>query len=239
MATIRIIKRDRSVVDVLIDDEDWDEVSRYRWHMAGGKGSLGKYVATTTEVNKNLYLHRFIAYQAGLLPSLEVAVGMQGKWEESVDHINGDKLDNRRSNLRIATRQQQATNRNDALPRTNSSGFRGVSFSERRAHLPKPWYASAMVGKRSINLGHYATADEAWAARQEWERTGVIPAAGDGLRSDNTSGHRGVYFVKRLADAPKPWMARGMKDGQLVQLGYYATREEAIAAREAWERGET
>lgn len=50
-----------------------------------------------------------------------------GQWPiEEIDHINGNKSDNRWSNLRLATRQQNAMNR--GADRTNQSGFKGVSF---------------------------------------------------------------------------------------------------------------
>ena len=78
---------------VLISDADFKRVSRLRWHITGAKGN--RYVAARDGARKVL-MHRFI---------LQVEPGL------TVDHINGDPLDNRRENLRPATYSQQAMNR--------------------------------------------------------------------------------------------------------------------------------
>jgi hypothetical protein len=72
-----------------------------------------------------------------------------------VDHINGDRLDNRRINLRIATRSQNAMNR--PRTRTNTSGFKGVS------RLGSLWCAQIKLEGKLHYLGRYA--DPAEAAR--------------------------------------------------------------------------
>jgi hypothetical protein len=74
-----------------------------------------------------------------------------------IDHINGNKQDNRILNLRLATRSQNEANK----PRTrvNLSGYKGVSHT-RNNH----WSAQIMVNKRFIHLGIYSTAEEASAA---------------------------------------------------------------------------
>lgn len=74
-----------------------------------------------------------------------------------VDHINGNKLDNRRSNLRIATPQQSAYN----TTKPNKNGYRGVTLHAGRA---KPYQASIHLNGRKKSLGYYATAREAAAA---------------------------------------------------------------------------
>jgi len=169
VTTFRIIKRDGIVLDVLVDDEDWDTVSRLHWHMAGGKGSVGKYVVN----NDGVYLHRLIAFRVGLLLSLRVEQGQRGKWAQSVDHINGDKLDNRRENLRLRARPEQMRNPNDNLRSTNRSGYRGVSFVARRVRRDgggKPWMAYVTVNYVTKNLGWYATVEEAAEARRRWDK---------------------------------------------------------------------
>lgn len=85
-----------------------------------------------------------------------------------VDHINGDKLDNRRENLRIVTPSANQANRR-SLNRNNRSGTRGVQ------HVPKlsaskPWRAQITVERRNIHLGLFATEAEAIAARRAAER---------------------------------------------------------------------
>jgi hypothetical protein len=71
--------------------------------------------------------------------------------ELDVDHINGDRLDNRRSaNLRLATNQQNSWNQ--GLCARNTSGFKGVSWHSR----DYVFQASIRVGGRQITLGYFA-----------------------------------------------------------------------------------
>lgn len=85
-------------------------------------------------------MHRFI---------LDAPHGME------VDHKNGDGLDCRRENMRLATRKQNAFNRK--RPSVNTSGFKGVT-------LVKPtgkWLAQIEVGGKNMHLGTYESKIEA------------------------------------------------------------------------------
>lgn len=68
------------------------------------------------------------------------------------DHRNGDTLDNRRENLRPASRSENAIN---CRPRRDGTGFRGVSPSGGR------WRARITVGGRRVHLGTFGTPGEA------------------------------------------------------------------------------
>lgn len=227
---------------VYVSEEDWEDASRFKWHPSGGKkrdarGKLvGRYAARREIVDGRpwtIYLHRWVAHRAGLIPSLTVTVGMAGRWGSSIDHINGDKLDNRRSNLRVADRKLQANNPADGLIATNKTGHEGVSFTKDRPHYP--WYAYGDVQGKTVSLGTFATLEEAVTARKTWEQTRVVPPASGRIRPDNTTGVRGVYLTKRNPPLPKPWYARVMVKGEYIQLGYFATKDEAAAARKAWD----
>lgn len=74
---------------------------------------------------------------------------------QNVDHINRDKLDNRRENLRFVTRSQNSINR------SNKNQFRGVRNEDGR------WRASIGVNRKCIKLGTFKTAEEAALAYNE------------------------------------------------------------------------
>lgn len=74
---------------------------------------------------------------------------------ELVDHSNGNGLDNRRSNLRLATRTQNRVN--SRRPSNNTSGYKGVYWDAQR----NLWTAMIRVDGRLITIGDYATRDEA------------------------------------------------------------------------------
>jgi len=74
-----------------IDTEDVNKIKKYKWY----ESSHGYVVARRNY--KNIIIHRLI---------------MGAKKEKQIDHINHDKLDNRKANLREATQQQNLLNRN-------------------------------------------------------------------------------------------------------------------------------
>lgn len=70
-----------------------------------------------------------------------------GRLPEQLDHINGDKLDNRIENLRPATKQQNEWNKGDFS--SNTSGIKGVSWSKQK----NKWRAYIWKDRKQINLG--------------------------------------------------------------------------------------
>lgn len=89
----------------LIDTDDAERVSHYSW------GFKGRGYVTANVKCKERYLHNF------LLENYESSV--------YVDHVNLDKTDNRRCNLRICSLQENAFNQ--GMPKSNTSGMKGVS----------------------------------------------------------------------------------------------------------------
>lgn len=83
------------------------------------------------------------------------------KEELQVDHINHIRDDNKLSNLRLVTNQQNAMNQK--IHRNNKSGFKGVSYDK----SSKKYRARIMLSGRSIYIGCYQTAEEAAAAYNE------------------------------------------------------------------------
>lgn len=96
-------------------------------------------------INKRSYLSHRLAW-----------LYVTGKWpREHIDHIDGNKLNNKFVNLREANSSQNAQNTN--ICSANTSGFRGVNFHK----YVQRWRAAIYVNKKRIELGHFDTKEEA------------------------------------------------------------------------------
>lgn len=83
---------------------------------------------------------------------------VHGRWpEEFLDHINGDKSDNRIDNLREATRHENMQNL--AISARNTSGQMGVSKSRNGM-----WRAAITAGGKRLNLGSFRSVEQASSA---------------------------------------------------------------------------
>lgn len=79
----------------------------------------------------------------------------------SIDHINGDKSDNRKSNLRICTNSENLRNRGSQS--NNTSGYKGVSWSKEL----KKWRTQICINKKHIHVGLFKDKIEAAKAYNE------------------------------------------------------------------------
>lgn len=124
----------------LFDRDDYEIVVNRTWH-------LSKRGYITTKVSrKNVPLHRLI--------------GKAGKGFD-IDHISGDKLDNRKCNLRICSHQQNCFNQKKRV--TNSTGYTGVCKNKNIGKFD----AYIKHNSRKIYLGLFETAKEAAVVRDK------------------------------------------------------------------------
>ena len=132
---------------ILVSDSDFENLNQYSWsthlgYACRNKKLDGKYV--------RIRMHREL---------LNLDYGAKDK--RIVDHINRNKLDNRRENLRIAT--PSVNNANRGPTKANTSGYKGVRYiphGKRR----KRWLAEMRHNKKLVTIGIYLTAEEAHEA---------------------------------------------------------------------------
>jgi len=200
----------------IVDPADYPIVVRYDWALADG------YAARWGGTR----MHRII---------LDPPPGVE------VDHINGDRLDNRRSNLRFCDDRQGAQNRkvrSDSL-----TGFKGVN-----RETPGRWVARICVAGTQITIGSFASPEAAARAYDacalyyfgQFARpnfSNAVPAPVEKFQQESrqrnaarrVSPFRGVTKHSRLDS----WVARIAINGEQVALGCHRTQEEAARAYDA------
>lgn len=121
----------------LVDDDLFDELNKSSWSV----GNTG--YARCTKDGKQLLMHNLV------LPALD---GMM------VDHINQNKLDNRRDNLRLVTKSQNM--QNQPKTRANTSGHKGVYYLKSGTRKNR-WFAKLVVEGKVYQSPYVATKEEA------------------------------------------------------------------------------
>lgn len=142
-------------LSTMIDDSDIELISNVSWYAhetnpgnfyARGEKYLGNYKV------KKFYLHRLL-------------LGVDDP-KIKVDHIDGNPLNNQRSNLRVCARESQNHTNQTKLRSDNTSGYRGVFFNKNLKK--KKWQAYVhLQNKKRLYLGCFETAEEAAKAFDE------------------------------------------------------------------------
>lgn len=133
----------------IVDDEDYERVAAHKWNamvVRRNDGSARVYAMRVIRKpdggRTTVYLHRVI---------MGAPVGMD------IDHVNGDGLDNSRSNLRACTRSENMRNRR---PQGGASKYKGIHWHKRDSK----WRAQIVVNGRSRHLGLFSSEVDAACA---------------------------------------------------------------------------
>lgn len=143
---------------VLIDAADAELVNQWRWHLRPDG-----YAARDNEVVDGKRIARLLHREL---------LGLQNGNPLEVDHIDRNRLNDRRSNLRIANHADQM--QNHSRQRNGSSKYRGVSWDKSHGK----WFASVHTGGKSYFMGRFDNEEEAAAAALEGRRR-LMPFAHD------------------------------------------------------------
>lgn len=122
----------------IIDDDDYERVSKKIWWCEVKKNKKAIYACNSLYIKEKqrvttLRMHRFI---------------MGAKKGVQIDHINGNGLDNRKSNLRFCTNSQNRRNTSVSKKKAGSN-FKGVDFKNGL------WRSRITIDKKQIHLGYF------------------------------------------------------------------------------------
>ena len=132
----------------LVSEQDYELISPYKWYARWSKSTRSYYAVRNERLSNGhritVLMHRDILH-----------LGHGDKRE--ADHIEiGKTLDNRRQNLRVATRSENQHNKNKQ--RNNTSGFKGVSWDRKVGK----YRAYIGVNKKKLHLGYGDTPEDAY-----------------------------------------------------------------------------
>ena len=124
----------------LVDDQDFEWLNQWKWCVSNNN------YAVRIQNKKAILMHRLI---------------MNTPTEFDTDHINNDKLDNRRSNLRIVTRSQNMMN--VGIRKNNKSGYKNIVWDRQLKH----WRVKIMKDYQNIDQKLFKNLSEAILYRDE------------------------------------------------------------------------
>ena len=202
----------------IVDDADYDWLAKHSWNY-DTKGYAYRRIANIT-----LYMHRAVLNASGSV---------------TVDHVNGDRLDNRRENLRIVTVAQNNYNqRPQKRKHPKSSQYKGVSLNR----TVNRWQAHIKKGNERRYLGLYDTEQDAAraynaAARHYFGQYAYINDVPDDNWTmhnlsvgSKTSDYRGVHYDTQS----KKWKVQVQVNKTKVFLGYFYFEIDAARAYDTY-----
>lgn len=131
----------------IVDADMYDYLNQFKWHINSDGYPQHSFWNKETKKDVDKKMHQVV---------MNTPKGMD------TDHISSDKLDNRRSNLRICTHSQNGMNR--GRQSNNTSGYKNIYWSPPH----KQWRIIIVVNKKRHNLGLYRNIEDAVKARDEY-----------------------------------------------------------------------
>lgn len=117
----------------IVDDEDYEFINSFKW--CASNSGRGRFYAQRKDNRKTVFMHRLI-------------MKLTDK-NLNIDHINHNTLDNRKINLRICSKTENA--RNKSSHPNSSSKFLGVSWDKSR----NKWKSCIYINKKCVLLGRF------------------------------------------------------------------------------------
>lgn len=203
---------------VIVDAEDYEWLNQYRWWFAKRRSTEYAQCRITDSSGKKkiILMHRML---------MNTPLGLD------TDHINGNGLDNRKSNLRPSTHRENMRNRRKA------TGYKGVYYRQDRG----VYYAHIKLDRRKV-LGHFTSEVSAacaydYAAKEHFGEFACLnfpngqpltihEVEQQRYKQDKTSIYRGVHWYK----SRNKWQAKIMVNYKHKTLGYFYDEIEAAEA---------
>ena len=221
------IKLGRSSSVTLVSETDYELASQWKWHLRNGYPCRAIWISQSPRRRKYASLHRVL---------------LGAKDGETVDHINGNPLDNRRSNLRICTQLENSRNRKIT---GGSSQFKGVSLDIEVGRFS----ALIRINKVLKHLGYFD--NEADAARcynaaateyfGEFARLNPVDDSGEtwkeisikAAHKHNAAKFSSKYIGVSLNKKLNQWVAVHAGDAESSYLGIFKNEVDAALCVDA------
>ena len=184
-----------------VDDEDYEKLNKFTWTINKGQ--------------KTLYVNRsfMVNYISTIVPMHRAIMGLEKGDKRTVDHIDGNGLNNQKSNLRICTKKENSRNiTKDKSDTKKTSKYKGVY---KRFNL---YFAVIMVDYQYISLGSFRDEDDAALAYDlaalkyfgefantnlkidytDFDKFSLQVESSKYIHPPKTSKYQGIHYAKRI-----------------------------------------
>jgi hypothetical protein len=135
--------------EIFVDDEWYEELNKHTWCL----NNSGYAWRTTKKNEKELCKRHHILMHRQIMNVLNSNI--------MIDHQDTNKLNNQKSNLRVANKSTNSMNR--GLQRNSTTGYKGVSFNKEK----QKYEAYITANDKRVKLGYFRTAEEGALAYNE------------------------------------------------------------------------